>query len=288
MSVDFIQPFQLEAPNLRGRMVRVGPLLDAIVTRHDYPEPVAHLLAETIVLTALLAGMLKYEGIFTLQAKGEGAVNLLVADVTSDGHVRAYAQFTKMPLAVGANARDLLGEGYLAFTVDQGESSERYQGVVELYGRTLSDFVQHYFKQSEQIDSAFEVAVMHDKILGWRAGSIMLQRLPERVVPLKKSAETDDWRRCMVLLDTVTTPELTDPSLAATDLIYRLFHQEEPTAYELQPLVDQCRCSKERVEGMLRALPPDEIEALKAEGHAEVVCEFCSRQYLFPASFFGD
>jgi molecular chaperone Hsp33 len=238
------------------------------------------------VLTALLAGMLKYEGIFTLQAKGEGAVNLLVADVTSEGHIRAYAQFTKTPLAVGASARDLLGEGYLAFTVDQGDNRERYQGVVELQGQTLAEFVQHYFKQSEQIDSAFEVAVTHDSVLGWRAGGMMLQRLPERVIPLKKSAETDDWRRCMVLMNTTTEAELADADLPPGDLIYRLFNQEEPTTFELQPLYDQCRCSEERVAGMLRALPPDEIEALKVEGRAEVTCEFCSRQYVFPASFF--
>jgi len=293
-TIDLIQPFQLEVPQLRGRLVRLGPALDALLARHNYPAPVATLLAETVTLTALLAGMLKYEGVFTLQAKSSGPITMLVADVTSEGCIRAYAQYDataemlanpnpELPLTAG----ELLGDGYIAFTVDMGPDTERHQGIVELAGDTMADFVQHYFRLSEQIDTGFEIAATFDKVHGWRAGGVMLQRLPELAKPAKVDEE-DGWRRCMILLDSVTIPELTDPVLPPPDLLYRLFNQEEVRVFETSTLFDGCRCSRERVQGMLRALSDEDMVAMKAEGGTSVTCEFCSRVYSFNLSDLND
>lgn len=280
---DHVQPFQLDRPNLRGRMVRLSNELNSIIARHEYPQPVAVLLAETLTLAVLLAGMLKYDGIFTLQAKGAGAVRTLVADITTGGAMRAYAQYDEEKLASlgkAPTARDLLGEGHIAFTVDQGEGTERYQGMVELQGETLADFIHHYFRQSEQIDTALVIAARHTAISGWQAGGIMLQRLPEQSAPVGTDIE-DGWRRAMMLMSTATPEELTSPQLSAHDMLYRLFHEEEVRIYEPHVLTDKCRCSRERVEGVMRALTDEDVSELTANGPAEVRCEFCSRTYLF-------
>lgn len=283
---DLVQPFQLDRPNLRGRLVRLGPTVSAIIERHDYPPAVANLLAETLTLAVLLAGMLKYDGIFTLQAKGEGPVSLLVADVSHTGALRGYAQFdADAVIALGAapSAHDLLGDGYIAFTVDQGLSHERYQGIVEMKGEKLADFVQAYFRQSEQIDTAITVTARYQPALGWQAAGLMLQRLPEQADKLVGLDEEDDWRRAMMLMSTATPEELNSPALSPHDLLFRLFHEEEVRVYEPSEIIDRCRCSRERVEGVLGTLPDDDIDEITRDGPAEVRCEFCSRTYRFTA-----
>jgi molecular chaperone Hsp33 len=289
---DFVLPFQIEASRLRGRVVKLGPAIDEILTRHDYPPTVARFLAETATLAVLLASMLKYEGIFTLQTKGEGPIRLMVADVTSVGDVRAYAQFDEQAVAKAeadveiAPAAALLGKGYIAFTVDQGPDTDRYQGIVELYGKTLTDCVQHYFRQSEQIDTGLTVSVDRevkpDGTPGqWRAGGIMIQRLPQEQ-GLVASDKEDDWRRAMVLMASVTGDELLSTDLAASDLLYRLFHEDGVRVYDGHALRFGCRCSRERVETMLRSLPREEVQELKIDdGRVEVTCQFCSTDYHF-------
>lgn len=283
---DHVQPFQLDRPNLRGRMVRLSGELDTIIERHKYPAPVASLLAETLTLAALLAGMLKYEGIFTLQIKGDGAVTTLVTDITTSGAMRAYAQYDTDKLeAFGSrtpNARELLGNGHIAFTVDQGVNTERYQGLVELQGETMPDFIHHYFRQSEQIETAFVIAASHTQVIGWQAGGIMLQRLPELATQVGTDVE-DGWRRAMMLMSTATPQELTSPALTPNDLLYRLFHEESVRVFPPHDLYDRCRCSRERVEGVMKALTDDDVKDLTENGPAEVRCEFCSRVYSFTA-----
>src|SRR5947209_13036623 len=178
---DLVQPFQIEATSLRGRLVRLGAVVDTILTRHAYPEPVATLLGEAIVVAVILAGALKYEGVFTLQTKGDGPVRLLVADVTSAGAVRGYAQYDAALLAKAAGGKAtasvprLLGAGHIAFTVDQGEHTERYQGIVELQGATLAECAHHYFRQSEQLQAGIKTAIGREATSGaWRAGGIVL------------------------------------------------------------------------------------------------------------------
>src|SRR5215471_5313406 len=140
-SDDLVQPFRIDPFALRGRLVRLGPTVDRILSQHDYPEPVAAILGEAIALAVTLAGALKYDGVFTLQTKSDGPVRLIVADVSTEGAVRGYAQYDRdrLPahLAGSPSVPDLIGAGYIAFTVDQGENTERYQGIVELAGATL-------------------------------------------------------------------------------------------------------------------------------------------------------
>jgi molecular chaperone Hsp33 len=283
---DIVQPFQIDASHLRGRLVRVGPVLDEILSKHAYPEPVARLLGETITLAITLAGALKYDGIFTLQTKGDGPISLMVADVTSTGDVRGYAQFDAERLAgadidSSAPVPTLLGNGYLAFTVDQGEHTERYQGIVELSGETLSEGIQHYFRQSEQLDTGIKVAVAFTD-LGWRGGALMLQRLPEDQVQQTLGSDVaDDWRRAMVLMGTCTDREMLDPNLPPNDLLFRLFNEDGVRVWAPADLSASCRCSRDRVATVLASLPRDEIADLKVNGNVEVTCEFCNSTYTF-------
>jgi molecular chaperone Hsp33 len=283
---DLIRPFQIDGLGLRGRLVRLGPALDAIVERHGYPHAVAAMLGEATALAAVLAGALKYRGIFTLQTKGDGAIPLLVADVTSEGAVRAYAQYDaaalERALARGTALSPvprLLGAGHLAFTVDQGEHTDRYQGIVELDGATLADCAHHYFRQSEQVGAGLRVAASR-RDEAWRAGALMIQRLPaEGRAP--SEAEEDGWRRALMLLGTARDDELTDPDLPPDALIYRLFHEEGVRVHPAQALDARCRCSKARIETILRSIPEAELQELEVEGRVEVTCEFCSTRYAF-------
>ena len=286
---DLVQPFQIEPFALRGRLVRLGPAIDSILTQHAYPAPVAQMLGEAITLAVALAGALKYEGIFTLQTKGDGPIKMMVADVTTAGALRGYAQFDTAKLeaetAVNGSVPRLLGAGYLALTVDQGEHTERYQGIVELTGSTLAECVHHYFRQSEQVEAALKVAVAQvpdeSGTPRWRAGALMIQRLPLEAFTLERETEDDAWRRAAIFMSSSTSAELIDPALAPDRLLFRLFHEDGVRAYKPHALEAKCRCSRHRVETVLRALTPDEIADMKIDGKITVTCEFCSTVYDF-------
>lgn len=280
---DFVQPFQFESNNLRGRLVRLGPSLDFILHQHAYPQAVGALLAEAVVIAAALGTSLKYEGVFTFQAKGDGPVRLLVVDITNKGGIRAYAQFNEERLAQSTANTPLLGKGYLAFTVDQNQNSDRYQGIVELQSGSLAEAVQHYFRQSEQLPTGIMAAVACDAYGRWQGGSLIIQQMPHDggIIYDSTSNVDDDWYRAMMLMGTCTSQELTDPFLSAHDLLYRLFHEEGVRVYEPQAFQHQCRCSEKRVEDMLRSLPREEIEKLAINDVVEVTCEFCNRHYRF-------
>lgn len=282
---DLVQPFQVEASAIRGRLVRLGPAIEEILARHAYAAPVATILAEALALAPLLAAAIKYEGVFTLQTKGDGPLSMLLADVTSGGDLRGYAQFDPARVeAVGSSGQPsvprLLGGGHLAFTVDQGPYSERYQGIVELTGATLADCVHHYFRQSEQLEAAVKLAAARDPRGRWRAGGLMIQRMP---MPEGSAGEREeeDWRRAAAFMASSTSAELLDPELAPDRLLYRLFHEDGVRAFQPHPLRFACRCSRERVADMLGALPPADIEEMKADEETVITCEFCSARYVF-------
>jgi molecular chaperone Hsp33 len=286
MTVDILQPFHLELANVRGRAVRLGHVLNDLLGPHDYPPQVEQLLAEAATIAALLASLLKYDGIFTLQTKSNGPISLLVADVTTEGEIRAYARFdaSRLP-APGASAgvEQLLGAGYLAFTVDQGEHSERYQGIVALTGDSLSECLAHYFEQSEQLPTSVKLAVRRHPE-GWRAGAILLQRLPDDDAAriLKNEAEDEeDWRRACLLMGTAAEVELLDRSLHLNNLLYRLFHEERVRVFTPTVVRRGCRCSETRVRQVLRSLSRAELDELKLDGEVVVTCEFCSETYRF-------
>jgi molecular chaperone Hsp33 len=287
---DLVRPFKIEPFHLRGRLVRLGPVLDRIIGQHDYPPAVGALLGESIALAVALASTLKYEGVFTLQTKGDGPIRLLVADVTTSGAVRGYAQYDaeKLAAAVATGAASvprLLGAGYLAFTVDQGEDTERYQGIVALEGATLAECIHHYFRQSEQIAAGIKVAIDRSEDGAWRAGSLLIQKLPddERAEFLGTREELEDgWRRALILMGSATSEELTDPALSPEGLLYRLYHEDGVRVFRPHWVRAECRCSRERIDRILRSLPFAERQGLgEADGSMTVTCEFCSASYRF-------
>ncbi len=302
---DIVLPFQITPSALRGRLVRLGPSVDTILRRHAYPPPVATTLAEMVAIAAALAGTLKYEGVFTMQVKGDGPVRLMVADVTTAGALRGYAQFDEAAVtALGTDRPSvprLFGAGYLAFTVDQGVHTERYQGIVELTGSTLAECAHHYFRQSEQFQAGLQAAaaehVAADGTRHWRAGALMVQRLPpesaqgsaegrDLATPLDIAAEEaeDNWRRALMLASSAKSAELVDPTLPAWKLVDRLYLAEGVRIYRPHEMVHRCRCSRERVADVLRSLPPKELDDLKIDGKLEVRCEFCNTVQVFDSA----
>lgn len=289
---DIVQPFQIEAPGLRGRLVRLGAAVDTILKRHDYPLPVAALLAEALALAAALSAALKYDGIFTLQLKGDGPVPMLVTDVTSNGTMRGYVEVTgDLPgedVIAASPVRSLVGKGYLAFTVDQGEYTERYQGIVELTGNSLTECIDHYFKQSEQFSAALQVTAGRNEAGQWRAGAMMLQRLPDQEAIVAREERDEAWRRSVILMSSVTARELLDPALLPNDLLFRLFHEDGVRIFDQQPIQFGCRCSRERAARILSSLPREEVEELIVDGKVTVTCQFCNETQNFDEEEIAD
>lgn len=298
---DHALPFQLDALGVRGRLVRLGPTLDAVIERHGYPLAVARPLAEAMVLCAALATSLKYDGIFTLQISGDGPIRLLVTDLTTDGALRGYAQFDSWKLAVALGAGNseapegyvpkLFGRGRLAFTVDQGQHTERYQGVVPLEGPTLADCAHTYFRQSEQLPTGIKIAarrVVQDGTAHWRAAALMVQQMPEfdaGRLDIDAEQREDDWRKAVVLMASATEAEMLDAKLPATHLLYRLFHQEQPRVFGRRVFSARCRCSRGRIDRVLRSIRREELDDLRDKNNRVAVkCEFCSTEYIYDDS----
>ncbi|CCQ75340.1 Hsp33 family molecular chaperone HslO [Magnetospira sp. QH-2] len=276
MDDDLIQPFQVEPCGLRGRLVRLGPALVDLLSGQDYPPVVARLLGQAAALAAVLASSLKYDGLFTLQIKGDGPVSMLVLDVSSDGDMRGYARFERDRIdgLDGADVPHLLGAGQMAFTVDQGADTERYQGITELEGATLGECAQAYFRTSEQLETAILLACN-----GERAGGLMVQRLPDAAGEDPDDAE-ENWRRGVILASSAKAMELTDESLPAQQLLLRLFHEDGVRVYDPRPLRFNCRCSYEKVEATLKAFPVDQVADMVVDDRIEVTCEFCQTTYV--------
>ncbi|MDD3021774.1 MAG: Hsp33 family molecular chaperone HslO [Alphaproteobacteria bacterium] len=280
--------FDLERASLRGRIVRLGPVLNNLIDPHGYPDKISLMVAETATLAILLSSMLKYEGVFILQAQGEGPVTRLISDVTSGGDVRATAGYDLEKLeellqkTPDPQIADLISNGYLAFTVDQGEYMERYQGIVELRGKSLEDSIHHYFAQSEQIGTSIKMAVKQDEKGQWRAGAIMLQHVPEHdQIPQDYKPVPDNWNRARILLETCKSEELLDLKLHDETLLYRLFHEEGVRVYDPQPIQKGCRCTPEKLEHILGMLSEEDISHATKDGEIRMTCEFCNKDFCF-------
>jgi molecular chaperone Hsp33 len=306
---DTILPFQVEALDLRGRVVRFGPAIDTILSRHRYPTPVAKLLGEAIVLTVLLGSTLKFEGRFILQTQSDGPVRMLVIDYTTPGKVRACARFDqdRVAAAIAAGAADpgaLLGRGHLAMTIDQGPDTARYQGIVALEGKDLEHAAHEYFLRSEQIPTRVRLAVAEELRLDvdgtrhrWRAGGLLLQFLPQSPdrarqrdldpgdapegVVVEIAPEDDAWVEGRSLVATIEDVELLDPDASAEQLLYRLFHQRGVRVFRSRHLDAQCSCSRDGVERMLRSFSQDDRDHMVENGKITVTCEFCNSTYVF-------
>jgi molecular chaperone Hsp33 len=303
---DAILPFQVAALELRGQVVRLGPMVDEILSRHNYPLPVAKLVGEAIVLTVLLGSTLKFDGRFIFQTQTDGPVRMLVIDLRSPGKVRACARFdaAQVEAAIASGKADpgsLLGRGHLAMTIDQGPDMSRYQGVVALEGGNLEAAAHEYFRRSEQIPTRVRLAVAEEFSPGstrrWRAGGALLQFLPlasDRArqadldpgdapegTPPHTVAEDEAWVEGRTLMSTVTDLELIDPELSSERLVYRLFHEHGVRVFRYRELRAECSCSRTGVEAMLRSFPQDDRDHMVENGVISVTCEFCSANYAF-------
>lgn len=315
---DHVVPFEVEPLDVRGRAVQLGPVIDRILARHDYPEPVSRLLAEAIVLAVLVGTSLKFEGKFILQTRSDGPVDLLVADFATPHAVRGYARFDADRLAEAIvagkiSSADLLGQGVLALTIDQGPNTQRYQGIVQLDATSLEDVARIYFKQSEQIPTEVRLSVAKQIIPGesgrrehWRAGGMLAQFLPsapERMLvrdlpggddPDADEDEEDDgpednsWRELVALMETVEDDELFDPTVGAERLLFRLFNEHGVRVFDSIEVRDECTCSRDKIRGVLQGFSAEEIEDSIEDGKIKVSCEFCSTNYEFdPSEFLG-
>src|SRR6201747_585425 len=295
-------PFEVAPLDLRGRLTRLGPALDDILTKHDYPAPVGKLLGEAIVLTTLLGSSLKFDGRFILQTQTDGPVSFLIVDFQAPDRLRAYARFDAKRLVDGLDSGALLGKGHLAMTIDQGADMSRYQGLVALEGGNLEDAAHEYFLRSEQIPTRVRLAVGEEWRGGegpkhrWRAGGMLLQFLPkapERAqrdldpgdapqgVLLPEVADDDAWVEGQSLISTVEDVELIDPDLSAERLLYRLFHERGVRVFAPLPLRAQSSCSREAVSTMLKSFAPGDRADMVKDGKVVVTCEFCSSVYEF-------
>lgn len=311
---DHVVPFEVDALDVRGRIVQIGPLLDEILGRHAYPEPVARLLAEAVTVTVLLGTALKFEGKFILQTRSDGPVDMLVADFKTPNGLRAYARFDADRLAAAQASGEtlpeqLLGTGVLALTIDQGEDSQRYQGIVALDGGTLEDAAKTYFRQSEQIPTDVRLSVAKELRRSgegtrehWRAGGLLAQFLPQAAERLRMpdlpggdgdpgqdfEDPTDNaWREAVALLGTIEPSELIDPTVGAERLLFRLFHEQGVRVFEGVRVADECSCSRPKIRAILEGFSAEEIEDSIENGVIRVNCEFCSQAYEFDPAEFG-
>jgi molecular chaperone Hsp33 len=300
---DAVLPFEVDALDLRGRLTRLGPTLDDILTKHDYPAPVGKLLGEAIVLTTLLGSSLKFDGRFILQTQTDGPVSFLIVDFQAPDRLRAYARYDATRLQAGQDSAALLGRGHLAMTIDQGSDMSRYQGLVALEGGGLEDAAHEYFLRSEQIPTRVRLAVGEEWRGGdggkhhWRGGGMLMQFLPkapERArqadlhpgdapegVVVHEVAEDDAWIEGQSLIATVEDVELIDPDLSGERLLYRLFHERGVRVFKPLPLCAQCSCSREAVSSMLKSFAPQDRAEMVKDGKVVVTCEFCSSVYQF-------
>ncbi len=294
---DRILPFAVEPLDIRGRVVRLGPAVDHILSQHKYPPAVARLVGEAAALTVLLGSSLKMEGRFQLQTKSDGFIDMLVVDFDAPDRIRAFARYDEKRLVDAPRGGDLLGKGHLAFTIDRGSETSRYQGIVALDGQGLEAAAHQYFRQSEQIPTLVRLAVA-EKVTGagaeWRAGGLMVQFLPDSPERQRQQidldpgdapadyeapvAELDEaWNEARALAETIEDHELVDPTLSSERLLFRLFHERGVKVFQPQAVRDACRCSRGRIDAMLRRFSPQErTDMIGDNGKIGVTCEFCS------------
>ena len=310
---DSVLPFQLNRSGSRGRVGRLGVTLEHILSRHDYPVAVSAMVAELATLTALIGQTVKLRWKLSLQVRGNGAIRTIAADYfapeTKGGpaRMRAWASFDAARLQDGVAGFDQLGQGYFAVLIDQGEGTTPYQGMTPLAGGSLASCAQTYFEQSEQLPTQFQLTVGRARAPGqtqeqWRAGGVMLQTLPAASLPVPaedgddalqsadilQGAQSEDWTRATTLMATVEAMELVDPALPLPNLVFRLFHEENPVSFERQDIHFGCSCSAERVRGTLAIYSAKDIAHMTTDaGIVTADCQFCGAHYEFDPKSLG-
>jgi molecular chaperone Hsp33 len=284
-----VTPFHLPGRPVRGRLVRLGALAEALLSRHKNAPAVTRLAGEALALSAGLSSALKYRGSFSLQAKGDGPVSMLLADCTQEGALRGYARANaeRVEEMLADNpaptACDLLGEGYLAFTVDQGGETDRYQGIVSIEGERLADMALHYFRTSEQLEYDVHLAAGQGAE-GWRAAALILERVAGDggVDPGLDAGEQDEaWRTAVALAGTLSEAELLDDALLPDQLIARLFGAEGVAVDRPRALAYGCRCSRAKLSGILGSFSEADLDEMAVGGDIVMTCEFCKWDFRF-------
>ena len=288
---DTVLPFQIDSLDVRGRLLRLGPVLDTVLGKHDYPDAVSAQLAQMILIVTLLGNSVKFDGTFTAQTKSDGPLSMMVADFVTPGTVRGFAQFDRAAveaLGPAPGFADLVGKGYLAMTLDQGPETDRYQGIVALDGPDLAGCAESYFRDSEQIPTTVRLAARRAPE-GWLAGGLMIQHLPQGSAGprsdgtghLPDQADEDHWSNARAKALTATAAELTEPGLRLEELAWRLYHEDEVRVYPTLHIGFGCRCSRQRISTMLARFSPEDRAHMAVDGRIGVTCEFCNTTYEF-------
>ena len=308
---DTVLPFQLDASDIRGRVARLDGALGGILEQHDYPPAVEALIAEMALLTAMIGQTIKLRWKLSLQVQTKGAVRMIATDYYAPetegeaARIRAYASFDR-DRVTGHDPFAQLGEGYFAVMIDQGEGTTPYQGITPIAGGSLRACAEAYFAQSEQLPTRFQLSfgksTEGDGPEHWRAGGVMIQHMPKaspfageggsgeggllQAVDIVDGEEGETWNRVNLLLDTADALELIGPSVAPTDLLYRLFHEEAPRVFDVQAVRFGCTCSEDRVRQSLSIYSARDIEKMTTdEGRVTADCQFCGARYdLDPAT----
>lgn len=303
---DTVLPFQLDRSDMRGRVARLDGVLSGVLKQHDYPPQVEALVAEMALLTALIGQTIKLRWKLSLQVQTKGAVRMIATDYFAPGEdggpaqIRAYASFDADRLTDDAPFSQL-GDGYFAILIDQGKGTAPYQGITPIAGGSLMAYAEAYFAQSEQIPTRFELKFGKSSGPGvaehWRAGGIMLQHMPKaspfaagpegtgesgllQAQDLVDGDEEENWTRANALLDTVEEIEMVGPTVSPTELLTRLFHEENPRVYDAQSVQFGCTCSEDRVRQSLSIYSRRDIEKMTTEdGRVTADCQFCGMHY---------
>jgi molecular chaperone Hsp33 len=311
---DTVLPFQLDRSDIRGRVARLDGTLDKILSQHAYPSGVEAMVAEMALLTAMIGQTIKLRWKLSLQVRGDGPLHMIATDYYgpsepgAPGRIRAYAGYDAGRFDNAAPPFSQIGAGYFAILIDQGPGMTPYQGITPIAGNGLSDCAEAYFAQSEQLPTRFALSYGRSQerggVEGWRAGGVMLQHMPKAsplladrgsgdgglmaATDLLDGDEGEHWTRANMLLDTVEQLELIGPSVAPTDLLVRLFHEEAPRVYDAQPVQFGCSCSAERVRESLSIYPAKDIAEMTTDaGIVTADCQFCSAHYEFDPATLG-
>lgn len=305
---DTVLPFQLDRCDVRGRVARLDGTMDQILSQHDYPRGIESMLAEMALLTALIGQTIKLRWKLSLQVRGDGPLRILATDIYAPAkegdkaRIRAYASYDKERYVEGADPFDQIGKGYFAILIDQGKGTAPYQGITPVAGGSLAACAEAYFAQSEQLPTRFALSFGHSQEAsgesGWRAGGIMIQHMPKASPHVSGEGgsgeggllnpedflgeeDSENWTRANILLDTVEELELVGPSVAPTDLLLRLFHEENPRVFDTLPVSFGCTCSETRVRESLSIYSAKDIAHMtRDDGTVTADCQFCGAHYV--------
>ena len=286
---DVVAAFQLEGRPVSGRVVSFGSVVDKVLSAHDYPDPVAALLADALMIAALVGASLKFDGKLILQASGPGAVRLLVAHYTSEGGVRGYAKIDEEAYKTLALDNRRLGAGallsgaHLAMTIDRGPEFNSYQSLVPVEGDTLAAAAEAYFEQSEQVPTRIRLAVARVQAAGedvkWRARGAIMQQIASDDA---RGDTGEAWENARALFETVALDELVDPRVSIGELLYRLFHEDGVRLAHGTDITPHCTCERARILSTIASFPATEIEGMADNaGEVRVTCEFCAKDFVF-------